>query len=164
MSQNDFIKLSCWSGKSETKPKNPVHIKINVRRQRILVFIFDFVGSYMSPAPLSEPIPSSFRSPQTASPPPGRRTCYPFACPKPSRAEGTTRGPDLSQGYRLFKFIFLIERRPKVISLLNPTCVVMPDAYFPDFSQIGVGFYLEVVQPVPLKGSFSLQVTWATFV
>jgi len=39
------------------------------------------------------------------------------------------------------------------------TCVVMPDAYFPDLSEIGICFNLEVIQAVPLESSFTLKVT-----
>lgn len=67
--------------------------------------------------------------------------------------------------YFIFLYIYSINlNRRKVISITYPTCVVMPDAYFPDFSQVDISFYLKVVETIPLKGSISLQVTWTTFV
>ncbi len=59
---------------------------------------------------------------------------------------------------------FVILERKKEGYSKPLTCVVMPDAYFPDLSEIGICFNLEVIQAVPLESSFSLKVTWATFI
>lgn len=108
-------------------------------------------GAYMT-RELPSPQCRSCDCPQKASPPAGRRTCDLSASPKPPHDEGTRTGPNLqtcialalfdsfyffsffsNEKYLIFggnTFIFV-----KVNTLLW-TCVIMPDADFPNFSKV----------------------------